>query len=284
LPAVQKVREAAARMSCQNNLKQIGLACYSYENVYQVFPNAFDNNQYTYTYYNNLYYGSRPGPGSWLAVILPYIEQNNLLNAPLLVDGTQSPPVKTYYCPSEPRAYPIIVAQPNADAPEWNYFSGTDYVAIMGVDYYDRLGIIAGTGPSFGWFAIWVRVTDVTDGTSNTIMVGERPPKVGTHESPGGGGDWNGYLKNVGSGAALQSAVFSSDLNGNPCPALPYYFGAGPRDVNNPCSINQLWSNHTGGGANFVIGDGSVRFISYSAASIMPALATRAGGEVAEVP
>jgi hypothetical protein len=85
------------------------------------------------------------------------------------------------------------------------------------------------------------------------------------------------------SGVANQYALNPKDSNGNPCPAPPYYFGAGPRNVSNDCSINQLWSNHIGG-ANFLIGDGSVRFIPYSASAIMPALATRAGGEVASVP
>jgi prepilin-type N-terminal cleavage/methylation domain-containing protein len=68
LPAVQKVRETASRMSCQNNLRQIGLACYSFESVNQRFP-------------TNGGWDPVLHPTSWLTLLLPYIEQNNLYNA-----------------------------------------------------------------------------------------------------------------------------------------------------------------------------------------------------------
>src|SRR5262245_51895332 len=99
LPAVQKIRETASRMSCENNLKQIGLACYDFESANQPFPGG-DGQDPTLQYV------------SWMTLILPYIEQNNLYNAlnsyydiyhqPLAV------PIKLYYCPSEPRSYPLL--------------------------------------------------------------------------------------------------------------------------------------------------------------------------------
>jgi prepilin-type N-terminal cleavage/methylation domain-containing protein/prepilin-type processing-associated H-X9-DG protein len=253
LPAVQKVREAAARMSCMNNLKQIGLACYNFESVYQTFPNGAVN--------------SPPGYDiAWMRSILPYIEQDNLRHFASF-DGwdAQAVPVKLYYCPSEPRAYPIIF-----NSSIWGIWAETDYVSIEGVDYYDGLGIINQQTV--------VRVAGITDGTSNTIMVGERPPSADLFY-----GSWMSFSIDVSAPVAPLGIAYTQDNNGNPCLAPPCYFGGGPRNVNNPCSFNQLWSNHIGG-ANFTMGDGSVRYISYGASAILPALATRAGGEVASVP
>jgi prepilin-type N-terminal cleavage/methylation domain-containing protein/prepilin-type processing-associated H-X9-DG protein len=254
LPAIQKVREAAARAQCQNNLKQIGLACHSFESVYQRFPEAAFDNQLS--------------PPGWMGLILPFLEQGNTLAA--WQSTFEAYPVKTYYCPSEPRAYPIIYTSGS------DIRSFTDYVAICGLTYYDGLGIVT---VNESYYGVPVQVTDITDGTSNTIMVGERPPDVNDFW-----GMWHNQSEGVFSGVANTYALMTQDANGNSCPPSPYYFGAGPLNVNNPCSINQLWSNHTGSGANFAMGDGSVRFISYSASAILPALATRAGGEVVEVP
>jgi prepilin-type N-terminal cleavage/methylation domain-containing protein len=264
LPAVQKVRETASRMSCQNNLKQIGLACYNFESVNQRFPSNGGNDPVLITV-------------SWLTLIQPYIEQNNLYSAVSSVlssyyyyqspNGPLATPIKLYYCPSEPRAS-------LGGSISWLPWAYTDYVAIEGLSHGDGLGII--NVDSF------VRVTDITDGTSNTIMAGERPPDTSSNFGFAWGWWWIGGIDS-GSGVANQYALNPKDSNGNTCPAPPYYFGAGPRNVSNDCSVNQLWSNHIGG-ANFLIGDSSVRFISYSYASIMPALATRAGGEIASVP
>jgi prepilin-type N-terminal cleavage/methylation domain-containing protein/prepilin-type processing-associated H-X9-DG protein len=240
LPAVQKVREAAARLSCQNNLKQMGLACHNFENVNQRFPmGGYDPVVYPY---------------GWTVAILPFIEQDNLFN----LGYAPNIPVKLYYCPSEPRAYPIKDSKYG--------YACTDYVAIAGKDIWDGLGII-----NEATYATPVRVTDVTDGTSNTIMIGERPPSADLSV-----GFWDSVAWDVNSGTANVTVIFD-------CGAPPYYFGAGPRNVNDNCSFDALWSNHIGG-ANFTMGDGSVRFISYSASAILPDLSTRAGGEITQIP
>jgi prepilin-type N-terminal cleavage/methylation domain-containing protein/prepilin-type processing-associated H-X9-DG protein len=259
LPAIQKVREAASRAQCQNNLKQIGLACHSFESVYQHFPPQNSEGQL------------------WEVRILPYIEQANVYQVYLNSKGyyydhdpysISAIPIRLYYCPSDPRPYPITFT----DLIGYSGVVGTDYVAIEGVSgdaKNNDLGIIND--------ALTVRVTDITDGTSNTVMVGERPPA-------GGVGTWSSISVIMSSSfAAGQYPFNATDSNGNPCPAPPYYFGGGPLNVNNPCSINQMWSNHTGG-ANFAMGDGSVRFISYSASALVPALTTYNGGEVITVP
>jgi len=245
LPAVQKVREAAARMSCQNNMKQTGLACFSFESSYGHFPGD----------------GGDPAAGyrGVLLCLLPYLEQTNVYN--------QSNPrpflIKTFVCPTDPRGISFF----NDQTYGWSL---TSYVAVSGVSYYDGLGILTYTPHT---------VVSVTDGTSNTLMLGERPPSTDAF--------WGWYAETTqvdeASGVANTYGYYGTDQNGNTCPSPPYYFG-GPANVNNPCSFNQFWSPHTGSGGNFVMGDGSVRFITYSNASIMPALATRAGGEVVTLP
>jgi prepilin-type N-terminal cleavage/methylation domain-containing protein/prepilin-type processing-associated H-X9-DG protein len=249
LPAVQKVREAAARMSCQNNLKQIGLACFSYESANSHLPG--DGNDPASNYQG------------WMVGILPYIEQGNLYNS-----GNFGNIVKTYICPSDPRGTGFF-SDPN--------FAGwalTSYVSVSGVTYFDGLGIIGNsTGPN--------TVVSITDGTSNTLLVGERPPGIDSYW--GWYAETTGIDENSGVQNAAGASYYGSDQNGNPCYGGPYVYGSGPNTVVNPCSFNWMWSPHTGG-ANFVMADGSVRFINYSAASVMPALATRAGGEVASAP
>ncbi len=252
LPAVQKVREAASRMTCSNNMKQIGLALYQFEGVYQQFPTQA---------------ATPPNHNGWMVEILPYIEQDVVYNffQANNWDSTAGGviPVKTYYCPSDPQSYPILLKTYNGDA-------GTDYVGIAGLDYTDGLGII---NPKAA-----VRVAQITDGTTNTVMVGERPPQDAT-----GWGRYSAYGNGSISGARPITTLSGTDGNKNPCPPPPYFFGSGPLSVYNLCSINQMWSNHPGG-ANFIIADGSVRYIDYSAALILPALATYAGGEAQELP
>jgi prepilin-type N-terminal cleavage/methylation domain-containing protein/prepilin-type processing-associated H-X9-DG protein len=246
LPAVQKVREAAARMSCQNNLKQSALACFNYESAYGHFPGDGSDPAVNYA-----------GP---FVSILPYIEQQNIYNSGNFYGSL----IKTYVCPSDPRGTGFF----NDATFGWTL---TSYVTIAGITYYDGLGVITTNPPN--------TVVGIVDGTSNTLLLGERPPSTDAY--------WGWYAEADGidesSGAANQFAMYYNDQNGNPCPPPPYYFG-GPSNVINPCSFNQLWSPHTGNGGNFAMADGSVRFITYSNASIMPALATRAGGEVVTIP
>jgi prepilin-type N-terminal cleavage/methylation domain-containing protein len=252
LPAVQKVREAASRTQCINNMKQIGLAIFNFESTYGELPSQATR---------------PPNHSGWMVEILPYIEQDavNQVFQQNNWDPTASGihPIRLYFCPSDPQGFPVLI-------PFYNNDAGTDYVGVAGLDYTDGLGII-NTKKA-------IKVVWIADGTSNTVMVGERPPIPSTTW-----GRWSAYGDGSISGAKLLATLGFNDPSGNPCPAPPYFFGDGPLNVWSQCSINQMWSNHTGG-ANFVIGDGSVRFISYSARLIMPALATYAGGEAVTVP
>src|SRR5438128_4128643 len=131
LPAVQKVREAAARMSCSNNLKQIGLALHNYHDVNNTFPNG----HYTVNVGSNrIYYAN------WCILLLPYIEQDNLYK---LYDNTvpntnarnkavRETSVKVYSCPSDTNANQLIVPETSDDSP------GAGSVAFMTGAYRGR--------------------------------------------------------------------------------------------------------------------------------------------------
>jgi prepilin-type N-terminal cleavage/methylation domain-containing protein len=169
LPAVQKVREAAARVSCANNLKQIGLAFHNHHDTLGAFPSGGLSFASPRTFVNNTPADFRTQTWGWAYQILPYIEQKNLWANPddLAVKAT---PVKTYFCPS-------------LRAPTVRLFD-TDRALI---DYL-------GNGGSFGSFLCpgqgapcnsadgalvtsgVARVTfdTITDGTSNTLLVGEK--------------------------------------------------------------------------------------------------------------
>jgi prepilin-type processing-associated H-X9-DG protein len=126
-----------------------------------------------------------------------------------------------------------------------------------------------------------VRITDVQDGSSNTLMIGERPPAADQIYGwwfAGAGFDAAGTADVV-----LGVREFNSpdDSGYSQCPVGPYHFG--PGRVDNQCDMFHFWSFHTGG-SNFVMGDGSVRFITYGADDVMPALSTRSNGEAAQVP
>src|SRR5262249_24263495 len=145
LPAIQKVREAAARTQCQNNLKQMALACYGFENTNQRFP-----------------MGAPDPRHGWMWNILPFVEQQNMYDSGLVPQT-----IPLYYCPSEPRPYAAV----NSNGKGFALYGMTDYVGISGLVYSAGLGIITIGYPSYYQ---QVRVMDVTDGTSNTVMIGER--------------------------------------------------------------------------------------------------------------
>jgi len=285
LPAVQKVREAAARMKCTNNLKQMALALHNYESANGVFPNM------SYSDWQ-----------SWMTMILPYIEQGNLYNVdPMWMSRYTTPPanyssttyhqqaktvVQTYVCPSDPRA-PYILG-----GSELGY-GASDYVAITGLTLGGgaNFPVFSGTAGTEGiiqgaWFTSGaksptVTMLGITDGTSNTIMLADRPWQ-GTIGSWEGYEYWDTGIGVTGTEMWISATDGGSWVNygssgGSGCP-YPALFG--PSSATNNCTYNNLGSFHTGG-ANFAFGDGSVHFINYSISySTLQALSTRAMGEV----
>jgi prepilin-type processing-associated H-X9-DG protein len=289
LPAVQKVRDAAARTQCQNNLKQMGLALHNYHGTYGSFPSGI---LYQYPYY---YW-------SWMAEMMPFYEQDNLwklADAWARTGGSQaadkqyhwwpwggfwlSPQtpanpalgviVKTLICPSDSRES-ITLSGKDAGIYPGSPVAFTGYLGASGVGVNasgqsnpnDKKGILYWTSKTtFG---------DITDGTSNTLMVGERPPSTDLQYGwwfAGAGWDGNG----VGDVFMEARAYAYADSLG--CPRA--LTGFRPGIVSNPCDQVHWWSLHSGGG-NFLRGDGSVKFYSYGMDSILPQLSTKDGGEV----
>lgn len=267
LPAVQLVRETMARSRCQNNLRQIGLALHNYHGQNQILPPGVSVSN-----------GSADYPFmSWNARLLPYIEQGNLWSEAIAAYQTSSnfllaPPhplgrvVQLYSCPTDSRKqqsgtkYSVQIAF-------------TSYLGVEGTNQFRHDGLL--------YLDSKVRFGDIIDGQSNTLMVGERPPSADEVF----GWWYGGWGQNQDGSADMLLGVrernFGS-LTGRGCPPGPYQFG--PGKIDNQCDAFHFWSLHRGNGANFLFADGSVRLIPYTAANLMPALATRAGGEAVEIP
>ncbi len=268
LAAVQNVRSAAAKVDCQNRMKQLGLALQNYHTPNAHLPSGMslkvDQGKYPYL--------------GWHARILPYVEQDavwrDALNAfstdpdPLTFYGHAphavllATPIKTFSCPADSRLPGPVSASGTSVSP-------TSYLGISGLDLY-RLG-----GTLFADSKI--RIADITDGTSNTIFIGERPPPPSFRF----GWWYRGWgQEKTGSGEMILGAN-ELNLTVPGCSTGPQQYAAGR--LNDPCDSFHFWSLHSGG-ANFAFADGSVKFLRYSAADILPALATRAGNEIVAVP
>lgn len=318
LPAVQKVREAANRAQCSNNLKQLGLALHNYHDVNQAFPNAFKllkDPDPTVLFPA----AARYGP-SVFVLILPYLEQDNIYRQIDTTKGALSkanmPPVNLSYstslpvflCPSSPFGataadYSDELARSfgnfNIDVhyPPGLIFGRTDYAPdagmsadIVGIDIKSDASIIAQPP------ARPVRITDISDGSSNTLMIIEdagRPawysskgivtsgPAIGSYQAgtngpaPQGGGAWADPLNYI--------ATNGSDPSGSGIAAGGGFLGIPQAPWS--CAINcsndsEMFAFHPGG-CNVAMGDGSVRFLMGGLSMTqVAALLSRAGGEV----
>jgi prepilin-type N-terminal cleavage/methylation domain-containing protein/prepilin-type processing-associated H-X9-DG protein len=271
LPAVQRVREAASRMSCQNNLKQIGLAMHNYHDANQKLPPGY---LATGAYVNGTT-DTTPGWG-WGAFLLPYIEQGNIYNQFALTQPVQNSTaiqnlVKTFICPSDLNTNALF-AVTDASFATICMAPPSSYAACCG----GGVSTTAATGNGCFYRNSSVKITDIKDGTSNTIFIEER---AFAHVE----GTWVGAIN----GGYCNQGQYNQA-------AVPGKLGQGAGDlvlihagtINNPTGRNLDDSNseHVGG-ANFLFGDGSVHFlrnaISGSAdATTLQAMGTIAGGEV----
>jgi prepilin-type N-terminal cleavage/methylation domain-containing protein/prepilin-type processing-associated H-X9-DG protein len=271
LPAVQKVREAASRISCTNNLKQMGLAFHSYQGSNNRLPPGYTA---TGVYVNGT---TDTSPGwAWGAYILPYLEQGNLYNQLNLSLPVQNVPaaqtvVQTFLCPSD-IVTPVPFAVTDAN---WNVVGmapPASYAACCGGGVTTE----AATGNGCFYRNSAVRLTDITDGTSNTIFLEERC--FANVE-----GTWVGAL----SGGYCNQGQYNQD-------AVPGKLGQGASDLvlvhagtNNSTSgrnLDDASSKHVGG-SNFLLADGSVHFIRNIQSGTtdnvtLQAMGTTAGGEV----
>jgi len=262
LPAVQKVRDAAARIQCANNMKQLGLALHHHHDVYGTFPAGF---RFT------------TPQRSWVPDILPFIEQGNIpydlnrdWNDPINRTAIQTR-IKIMTCPSVSRSV------------EYDNFTHPSLLAAVG-DYTATHGVNSGYSAIIGqppaqpldWNGVLIdrglRILDISDGSSNTWMVVEvssRPDLWRMGRRAAGGSSSGGWAD-----PHYEIALDGSDT-----------LTTGPGQGMGPCVMqctndNEVYAFHIGG-ANFLFADGSVRFVrsSIEIATFM-ALTTRCNGEI----
>lgn len=291
LPAVQAAREAARRMQCLNNLKQIGLALHNYHDVHRSFPSAWRG--YSFDGTTPLVFGN-PGWG-WAAAILPFMEQNNLysqidLASPISTEKNKVARTlftNAYHCPSESSG------EKNFSLSDSGLLEHDDHEHSDGVDHGHEHEIVAGAtifaaanyvasigttnihdgenyedggryeGREFKSDGAFYHNSELgmnafTDGLSSTIFIGERAAKK-MHFST-----WAGMPAGDGCIPAIVTGSFNGGFNNN--------------------GYSHGFSSLHAGGANFLFGDGSARFISETIDDeTIKALSTRAGNEKASV-
>jgi prepilin-type N-terminal cleavage/methylation domain-containing protein/prepilin-type processing-associated H-X9-DG protein len=277
VPAVQKVREAAARTQCQNNLHQIAVALHNYHDAHKAFPPG----RTTGLNGNAPWF---PAQHSWSAAVLPYIEQGNVYK---LYNYTKDwnnpanyPAIRTqvliFNCPATPTG-------PREDNTIAAAGACGDYSTIsaikwfVGINCFGYPGLNANTPDDPRLVGALIRdqktrITDIRDGTSNTIMVGEDAGRPGAYAS-------GGALANPALGIPMKEGGWAD-------PGAPFSIDGSNPDGTVPggCSINcsnnsEMYSFHDGG-ANVCFADGSVRWLSSSVdLCTLAAISTRAGGE-----
>jgi prepilin-type N-terminal cleavage/methylation domain-containing protein/prepilin-type processing-associated H-X9-DG protein len=285
LPAVQKVREAAARIKCSNNLKQLGIALHSYHDSVGQFPMGL--------VWNGLSYYNSPRSG-WNYSVFPYIEQQNVYDMlpqsaaiqqwepwwsaeALAPNGPTRVVIPTFLCPSDSGVL--------FDSQGWGVFSLGNYHAFFGgYNLGGALGIAQGgnanlqsaLGVNYG-----ARFVDISDGASNTTLLGEYLRSQGASndqrgltwgDQPGYGHIYTQFPPNSASPDFLYEGW---------CDSLP--------SINLPCIDGDTGPNNTAasrshhpGGVNVLFADGSIHFIQQTVdlVNVWRPLATIAGGEV----
>ncbi len=283
LPAVQQAREAARRTQCKSNLKQIGLALHNYHDNYNTFPPG--NMDYSANW-NNVVPFTDPGEQwGWPAFILPQLDQANLFNQ-LNLNGIRlsqygtaayanlrpltRTPLRVYRCPSDVGAKDTLQGTPDdrhftgTSWPSGEYIGTSNYVGIHGNRQARAWNWWLSTGDRVEEGAFMnnqgTKTSDFVDGLSNTFMVGERSWLCNAagwagNRNPPGTGMWGQYytLARVG-----DATTCGAGATGNPAPLNAPWTTVAQRQSS--CSEG-LGSQHTGG-AHFLFGDGTVRFIS----------------------
>jgi prepilin-type N-terminal cleavage/methylation domain-containing protein/prepilin-type processing-associated H-X9-DG protein len=269
VPAVQKVRAAAARLQCQNNLKQIGLACHNYHDAQQALPPGY--------YATAAYPDTYPGWG-WGAFLLPYLEQEPLyrqidFNAPVQNSAAAQAILKGFLCPMDtPPSSPFVLT--DAALTPLGLVGPSSYAATVGPDA-DEADAFTGSGVFYRNSR--TRLTDITDGTSQTVMLGERAwaQVQGTWAGAPSGAVTRAGARNPWPNATASAAVLvlvhnnwiniRSDSDGG---------------------LDDFSSNHSGG-VNLLFADGSVHFL-HDLTSDGPAhrafwaMGTRAAGDLTD--
>jgi prepilin-type N-terminal cleavage/methylation domain-containing protein len=221
LPAVQKVRWAAARMSCQNNLKQIGLACHSFQDTrgYLPWPGATTANS------------AVPDSGPWSYQILPHLEQQNAYNSVTATPASRDLTLKIFLCPGRGRKGFAAVGDPYPGGTVGTGQNGaaTDYALNTWLNgSLDSTGaVVDGAGGLKAQPNKRRTLATIPDGTSNTLLVGEKMLNPDQYEEPGGSYDESLFHVNGGTNRNGRQ-VFKDDVNnvtsrnwGSPFEACP---------------------------------------------------------------
>lgn len=268
LPATLASRDAARRMQCGSNLKQVGLALLSYHNAKKAFPSG-----YVSKYDAN---GDDTGPGwGWAAFILPQMEEGavyKVIQFDLPIEhasnGVRVANISSYLCPTDdiPRVWKAKSRDSNGNPiAEICDVAAANYVAMYGTT---EPGV---DGDGMFFRNSKVAIKDITDGSSKTIAVGERAHQLGN-------ATWVGSVTGAYLFPELDNTVSRPELEHSSGMVLGHAGeGIGPGAAGG--DVNQFYSLH-GAGANFLFADGHVVFLS----AMMDyktylALATRAGGE-----
>jgi prepilin-type N-terminal cleavage/methylation domain-containing protein/prepilin-type processing-associated H-X9-DG protein len=294
LPAVQAAREAARRVQCVNNLKQVGLALHNYHDALGAFPMGYAAR----VKFVDGATDAAPGWG-WATMILPQLEQGpvfNAVNFSLAVEAPQNSTVirtslTVYVCPSDVTNGPFQVLDGSTPGNPLATMTPSSYAASVGNDLTDATTGLNNDGVGNGvmFRNSGIRLAGITDGSSQTVMVGERA--------------WSN-AKGVWAGVVTNGTVRRGALNRCPLTGAPFYPAATlvqahghllNTDTDEDGGLDDFSSRHPGG-ANFVFADGSVRFLKtvlrdsgttasgdtiYSPTSlVLQALTTRNGGEV----
>ena len=319
LPAVQQAREAARRTQCKNNLKQIGLALHNYEGSHLVFPPSCILNPYTDGTASGISYGdsSRVGPPGfgWGVCLLPDLEQANLYHAfdknlPVWAaanSGAARTKIPAFLCPSATGGSDGFNIQkegidkrhgvPMTREDGSNiYFAHSHFVTNAGINQpwgrstaycynFDISEPVSGApdGKVDGPFYpnSHTRITDVTDGLSNTVFIGERSSYLSNNT-------WVGVVPHAVVSPRMDIRQWPSENNAA-TDLVGCHSGPDVHDhpevvihaPNNPFGhTDEMWGEH-GPGCNVLFGDGSVRFFTaFTDGNVWVALSTRSGGEV----
>ena len=313
LPAVQKVREAAARAKCVNNLKQQGLALHGYHDAHAAFPPALLVEAWVGAPYRR-----GPVPGgvdpvtlrpkrgpwwSWTARVAPHLELNTAI-APARMTADPADHAWWQYPPGVPRLNgneinaqrAKIMQCPSDGRSDLAWTDGahtaalTSYFGVCGRDQFAESSATKLPGQDgILYVNSAVSVAGVTDGTSQTLLVGERPPSNTLY--------WGWMWAGAGSAPQFGTAdvvLGVRERAGTPA-AAPESFR--PGDANDPRDAhrNHYWSFHPGGGL-WLFADGHAAFVTYAAGAeavapvngvnvtVLEALASRAGGDVVALP
>ena len=269
LPAVQAAREAARRLQCSNNFKQIGLALHNYESARGTFPQGELTSEVGACGWTKQYYGC-----GWGVMILPYLELRNVYdhfdfnkyynvapNSDLTAGGTS---LKAYQCPSDPQLDPLVFASGSIDQPGMNPLEDLGRSNMAGVadskdwscSHDGNWTTSNGDGVLYNFSA--TRIADIRDGTSNTLAVGET---AGSYTGSFYGTEFVVYT-------VSDTSVGINGPNTIPGGGTFHYYGAG-------------FSSYHPGGCHFLLCDGSVQFLSQNIDQrILTALTTRDGANI----